>query len=184
MGARDPAKRIGLEGRIGGVDNQLGMLEYELLLYGDAPSNLDWVRRSYGWQSYLFHDGFHQLVSFLSFLRVCADHYYLFTRSLACALFPPPPGHSSSFYSCASTPILNRSTKSLAPNAIMSTDLAPSGSHLYADQRGRIIGTCAAVIALTSIFVFLRLLSRKLSRAGFWVRLWILIHLPDLHVRA
>ena len=38
MGARDPAKRIGLEGGIGGVDNQLGMLEYELLLYGMHPA--------------------------------------------------------------------------------------------------------------------------------------------------
>lgn len=58
----------------------------------------------------------------------------------------------------------------------MSTDLAPIGKpgfDLYADQRGRIIGTCAAIISLTFIFVFLRLLSRKLSRAGYWVRFLI-----------
>lgn len=38
----------------------------------------------------------------------------------------------------------------------------------YADQRDRIIGSCTAIIALTLLFVFLRLLSRKLSRAGYW----------------
>ncbi|KAF6223058.1 hypothetical protein HO133_001110 [Letharia lupina] len=50
----------------------------------------------------------------------------------------------------------------------MSTDTPPPGLDLYADQRGRVIGSCAAIISLTFIFVFLRLLSRKLSRAGFW----------------
>ena len=43
------------------------------------------------------------------------------------------------------------------------------GFDLHADQRGRIIGSYAAIITLTIIFVFLRLLSRKLSRAGYWV---------------
>ena len=52
----------------------------------------------------------------------------------------------------------------------MSADQPPPGIDLYADQRGRIIGSCAAVISLAVIFVFLRLLSRKLSRAGYWVR--------------
>ena len=59
----------------------------------------------------------------------------------------------------------------------MSADLPPVGKpgfDLYADQRGRIIGSLAAIITLTVIFVFLRLLSRKLSRAGFWVRSEIL----------
>ena len=41
---------------------------------------------------------------------------------------------------------------------------------LEADQRGRIIGSCAAIITLSVLFVILRLLSRKLSRAGYWVR--------------
>ena len=44
------------------------------------------------------------------------------------------------------------------------------GFDLYADQRGRIIGSCVAFISLSIVFVFLRLLSRKLSRAGYWVR--------------
>lgn len=55
----------------------------------------------------------------------------------------------------------------------MSTEGNPldkPGFNLYADQRGRIIGSCAAILSLTIIFVFLRLLSRKLSRAGYWVR--------------
>ncbi|KAL8977121.1 MAG: hypothetical protein Q9205_007013, partial [Flavoplaca limonia] len=39
---------------------------------------------------------------------------------------------------------------------------------LYADQRGRIIGSCTAFIVLTTIVVVLRLLSRKLAHAGFW----------------
>ncbi len=55
----------------------------------------------------------------------------------------------------------------------MSTDLPPTdepGFDLYADQRGRLIGTLTAVTTLTTTFVFLRLLSRKLSRAGYWVR--------------
>lgn len=39
----------------------------------------------------------------------------------------------------------------------------------YADQRGRIIGSSTAFIVLTTIVVVLRLLSRKLAHAGFWV---------------
>lgn len=45
----------------------------------------------------------------------------------------------------------------------------------HADQRGRIIGSNVAIIALTIIFVALRLLSRKLSRAGFWVSDYLLM---------
>ncbi|KAL8890628.1 MAG: hypothetical protein Q9192_005843 [Flavoplaca navasiana] len=39
---------------------------------------------------------------------------------------------------------------------------------LYADQRGRIIGSSTAFIVLTTVVVVLRLLSRKLAHAGFW----------------
>ena len=41
---------------------------------------------------------------------------------------------------------------------------------INADQRGRIIGCFTSFIVLTTIVVVLRLLSRKLARAGFWVR--------------
>lgn len=55
---------------------------------------------------------------------------------------------------------------------VMSTVQARNGTpgfDLYADQRGRIIGSSVAILSLSIIFVFLRLLSRKLSRAGYWV---------------
>ncbi|MDI1487513.1 MAG: hypothetical protein OHK93_006783, partial [Ramalina farinacea] len=39
---------------------------------------------------------------------------------------------------------------------------------LHADQRGRIIGSCVAIFVITDIFVLLRLVSRKLARAGYW----------------
>ena len=52
----------------------------------------------------------------------------------------------------------------------MSLDMPPAGVDRYGDQRGRIIGSYTATIALTFVFVSLRLLSRKLSRAGYWVR--------------
>ena len=42
---------------------------------------------------------------------------------------------------------------------------------LHADQRGRIIGSSVAIFIITDIFVLLRLVSRKLARAGYWVRL-------------
>ena len=54
----------------------------------------------------------------------------------------------------------------------MSTDQPRNGTpgfDLYADQRGRIIGSSVSILSLSIIFVFLRLLSRKLSRAGYWV---------------
>lgn len=41
---------------------------------------------------------------------------------------------------------------------------------IHADQRGRIIGSCVAIFIITDIFVLLRLVSRKLARAGYWVR--------------
>ncbi|KAL8904400.1 MAG: hypothetical protein Q9207_003296 [Kuettlingeria erythrocarpa] len=53
----------------------------------------------------------------------------------------------------------------------MSTDGPPMGEpgfDLYANQQGRIIATSVALIVLTTAFVSLRLLSRRLSRAGFW----------------
>lgn len=43
------------------------------------------------------------------------------------------------------------------------------GFDINGDQRGRIIGTCVAIIIITTTFVLLRLLSRKLSKAGLWV---------------
>ena len=41
---------------------------------------------------------------------------------------------------------------------------------IHADQRGRVIGTCVAIFIITDTFVLLRLVSRKLARAGYWVR--------------
>ena len=46
----------------------------------------------------------------------------------------------------------------------------PVGEDIYADQRGRIIGSCVAIFVITDIFVLLRFVSRKLARAGYWVR--------------
>lgn len=43
------------------------------------------------------------------------------------------------------------------------------GFDLYANQKGRIIAASAALIVLTTVFVLLRLLSRRLSRVGLWV---------------
>ncbi|KAM0798429.1 hypothetical protein BDR22DRAFT_385247 [Usnea florida] len=50
----------------------------------------------------------------------------------------------------------------------MSLNPRSAEGDIHADQRGRIIGSHTATIALTFVFVFLRLLSRKLSRAGYW----------------
>lgn len=44
------------------------------------------------------------------------------------------------------------------------------GFDLYANQQGRIIGSLTAILIITTLSVALRLLSRKLARAGFWVR--------------
>lgn len=43
---------------------------------------------------------------------------------------------------------------------------------IHADQRGRIVGSSVAIFVITDIFVLLRLVSRKLARAGYWVRTW------------
>lgn len=37
------------------------------------------------------------------------------------------------------------------------------------NQNQLIIGACVTLLALSTVFVALRLLSRKLSKAGFWV---------------
>ncbi|KAL9003497.1 MAG: hypothetical protein Q9188_003638 [Gyalolechia gomerana] len=42
------------------------------------------------------------------------------------------------------------------------------GFDLHADQRGRIIGSLTAIVVITTIVVALRLLSRRVARAGFW----------------
>ena len=47
--------------------------------------------------------------------------------------------------------------------------LSDDSLDLHADQRGRIIGSCVAIFVITDVFVFLRLVSRKLARAGYWV---------------
>lgn len=41
------------------------------------------------------------------------------------------------------------------------------------NQTKRLIASSVALIALSTSFVFLRLVSRKLSKAGFWVRLFL-----------
>lgn len=53
-----------------------------------------------------------------------------------------------------------------------SSDLRVDATHfdINADQRGRIIGSCAAIFVITDVFVLLRLVSRKLARAGYWVK--------------
>ena len=55
-------------------------------------------------------------------------------------------------------------------SALLSDD---AGIDVNADQRGRIIGSCVAIFIITDIFVLLRLVSRKLARAGYWVRIAI-----------
>ncbi|KAL8858723.1 MAG: hypothetical protein Q9178_004811 [Gyalolechia marmorata] len=53
----------------------------------------------------------------------------------------------------------------------MSLDTPPLDDPSFdinADQRGRLIGCFTSFIVLTTIVVVLRLLSRKLARAGFW----------------
>lgn len=55
----------------------------------------------------------------------------------------------------------------------MSANIPPTGEpgfDLEANQQGRIIASSVAFIVLTTAFVSLRLLSRRLSRAGLWVR--------------
>lgn len=47
-------------------------------------------------------------------------------------------------------------------------DDPPPGINIHADQRGRIIGSSVAILVITLTSVALRLLSRRLSRAGLW----------------
>ncbi len=44
------------------------------------------------------------------------------------------------------------------------------GFNMHADQGGLIIATMIMLIALSSVFVLLRLLSRRVAGAGYWVR--------------
>ena len=46
----------------------------------------------------------------------------------------------------------------------------PPGIDLNADQGHRIISSMIALIILPTIFVIFRLISRRISRAGYWVR--------------
>lgn len=43
------------------------------------------------------------------------------------------------------------------------------GFNMYADQGDKILGSMIALIVLATTFVALRLASRHLARAGFWV---------------
>ena len=52
------------------------------------------------------------------------------------------------------------------PSALLVDD---GNVDLQESQRGRIIGSCVAIFIITDIFVCLRLVSRKLARAGYWV---------------
>ena len=47
--------------------------------------------------------------------------------------------------------------------------IGQSGFSLYADQKGRLVGSMITLLVLSTFFVCLRLLSRKLSKAGFWL---------------
>ena len=55
------------------------------------------------------------------------------------------------------------------------------GFDINGDQRGRIVDTCVAIIVITTTFVFLRLLSRKLSKAALWVRVECLLCVSGSH---
>ena len=46
----------------------------------------------------------------------------------------------------------------------------PPGIDLDANQQGRLVSSMIALIILPTIFVIFRLISRKVSRAGYWVR--------------
>ena len=54
-------------------------------------------------------------------------------------------------------------------SGLPAADLHLPGFDLHADQGDKILGTMVALIALASTFVVLRLTSRHLARAGFWV---------------
>ena len=46
----------------------------------------------------------------------------------------------------------------------------PPGIDLNANQQGRLVSSMIALIVLPTTFVILRLISRRVSRAGYWVR--------------
>lgn len=46
----------------------------------------------------------------------------------------------------------------------------PPGIDLNANQQGRLVSSMIALIILPTAFVILRLVSRRVSRAGYWVR--------------
>lgn len=75
-------------------------------------------------------------------------------------------------------------SQSFIADANMSLDTIPAGTILSADKRGAIVGSSIATITLTFLFVFLRLLSRKLSRAGYWVRLSLFMLLAETSVES
>lgn len=70
---------------------------------------------------------------------------------------------------CCRSQFVNRSfSTDLITNMSLLEGPPPPGIDIYADQRSRIIGSSVAIIVITITSVGLRLLSRKLSRAGFW----------------
>lgn len=54
-------------------------------------------------------------------------------------------------------------------SGLPAAEMHQPGFNLHADQGDKILGTMVALIALASTFVVLRLTSRHLARAGFWV---------------
>lgn len=44
------------------------------------------------------------------------------------------------------------------------------GFDMYANQGGSLVATMIALIVLSTSFLLLRLLSRNVARAGYWVR--------------
>jgi len=69
---------------------------------------------------------------------------------------------------------------------VMSSNSPPHGRpgfDINADQRGRIMGSCVSIIVISITFVVLRMLSRKLSRAGYWVRIAVPAQLVGLNNR-
>lgn len=64
---------------------------------------------------------------------------------------------------------MSSSTTSTAAGGLPGGDAVPINDLYADDQRGRIIGSCVAIFVITDVFVLLRLVSRKLARAGYWV---------------
>lgn len=53
--------------------------------------------------------------------------------------------------------------------ATLAPPIEDPGLDLYANQAGRLRGANIVLVILPTIFVALRLASRKISRAGYWV---------------